>query len=44
MDSHDLLRLSETVRTVWSDCEIQFLSLGFADDLEHVTVYVKPVD
>jgi hypothetical protein len=40
--SHSLAAFLDDVHAVWTGSDIQFLSLGFAPALDHVTVYVKP--
>ncbi len=44
LNSCSLERFLAGVHTVWSGSEVQFLSIGFAPNLDHVTVYVKPCD
>jgi hypothetical protein len=41
-DSRFLTAFLDDVHAIWENSEVQFLSLGFAPSLNHVTVYVKP--
>ena len=41
-DSCSLTAFLDDVHAIWENSEVQFLSLGFAPSLNHVTVYVKP--